>query len=226
LKYLALIPARGGSKRIPRKNIKLLNGKPLIHYTIDVTRAVFLDADICVSTDSEEIKKVVERTGLSVPFLRPDSLATDKAGSYEVILHAIQHYENQEKFYDAVVLLQPTSPFRTVHHIKDALKLFSKKMDMLVSVKETNSNPYYNLFEEDEKGYLRKSKKGDFIRQQDCPKVYEYNGAIYVINIESLKEMALHQFEKINKYVMDEESSLDIDTPLDFLLTELILNKL
>ena len=197
----------------------------LIHYSIEAARNVFEDVDICISTDSVEIKEVAELIGINVPFLRPDSLATDKAGSYEMILHAIQHYENHGKIYDAVVLLQPTSPFRSAHHIKEALGLFSKKMDMVVSVKETNSNPYYNLFEEDEKGFLRKSKKGDFIRQQDCPKVYEYNGAIYIINIESLKERPLHQFEKINKYVMDEESSLDIDTPLDFLLTETILNK-
>lgn len=224
MRYLALIPARGGSKRIPKKNIKPLNGKPLIHYAIAAARSLFEDIDICVSTDSEEIKDVVELTGVRVPFLRPDSLASDKAGSYEMILHAVEYYEGLGKKYDAIVLLQPTSPFRKAHHIKEAMQLFSKKMDMLVSVKETSSNPYYNLFEEDENGFLIKSKEGDFVRQQDCPKVYKYNGAIYVINVESLKKMPLHQFKKINKYVMDEESSIDIDTPFDFFLTETILN--
>jgi N-acylneuraminate cytidylyltransferase len=222
MKYLVLIPARGGSKRVPKKNIKLLNGKSLICYTVDAAREIFLDDDICVSTDSENIKKVVEQTGLFVPFLRPEYLATDTAGSYEMILHAVEYYEQKGKQYDAIVLLQPTSPFRQAMQIKEAIANYSNEIDMVVSVKEAKANPYYTLFEETN-GFLKKSKKGNFIRAQDCPKVYEYNGAIYVINIESLKKSKLGDFKKVKKFVMDEESSLDIDTPLDFLIAQTIL---
>lgn len=224
MKCLVIIPARGGSKRVPQKNIKLLDGKPLIYHTIDAAREVFLDENICISTDSEDIKGVVEQTNLYVPFIRPDYLSTDVAGSYEMILHAIAFYEEKGKVYDTVVLLQPTSPFRRAKHIKKALDIYSSDIDMVVSVKETKANPYFTLFEEKD-GFLEKSKKGDFVRAQDCPKVYEYNGAIYVINIKSLKKTNLSDFKKVKKLVMDEESSLDIDTPLDFLIAKTILTK-
>ena len=113
MKLLYLIPARGGSKGIPRKNIKELSGKPLIAYSIDVARQLTDDCNICISTDDDEIMQVVTSYGLTVPFKRPDFLATDSVGTYEVILHAIDFYENLGVNYDAVVLLQPTSPLRT-----------------------------------------------------------------------------------------------------------------
>lgn len=226
MKPLIIIPARGGSKGVPKKNIKLLNGKPLINYAIDAARAVFEDIIICVSTDSKEIKEVVEKTtGLKVPFLRPSNLATDKAGSYEVLLHAIDFYEKQGYFADTLILMQPTSPFRTSTHINEAIKLYSSDIDMVVSVKETKSNPYYVLFEENENGFLSKSKESDFTRRQDCPQVWELNGALYIINIESLKKGKIDTFKKTIKYIMSERDSMDIDTMLDWKLCESILNE-
>ena len=222
MKPLVIIPARGGSKGVPKKNIKLLGGKPLIYYTIEAAKAVFEDQFICVSTDDLEIKKVVEQTGLKIPFLRPAELATDTAGTYEVLLHALNYYENLEYFPDTIILLQPTSPYRTAEHIKEAIKLYTTEIDMVVSVKETKSNPYFNLFEEDVDGFLKKSKESDYTRRQDCPKVWEYNGAIYVINVESLKKLQISKFQKIKKYVMDELSSLDIDSEMDFKIAEIL----
>ena len=111
-KILYVIPARGGSKGVPGKNIKLLGGKPLIYYSIEVARALANDEDICVSTDNIEIKELVEQTGLQVPFLRPPELALDDSGTYEVLLHAVNYYATQGKQYNLLVLLQPTSPFR------------------------------------------------------------------------------------------------------------------
>lgn len=223
MKYLVVIPARGGSKGIPRKNIKPLAGKPLIYYTIDVARAIVPDIDICVSTDDEEIIQVVEDYGLKVPFKRPDKLATDTAGTYEVLLHALDFYEKQERYYDVLILLQNTSPFRTVDHVKEALKLYTPELDMVVSVKECPANPYYCIFEEDNNGYLHVCKgDGNIFRRQDAPKVYEYNGAIYIINIESLKHQHMHKFTKRIKYVMDEKSSCDLDTMNDWLIAEMI----
>lgn len=223
---LVVIPARGGSKGLPGKNIKLLNCKPLIHYTIEAAREVFDDSCIYVSTDSKQIKSVVEDTGLKVPFLRPYELATDTANSQDVIKHAVKFYEKSNNVtLDLVVLLQPTSPLRTAYHIKEALKLYNKELDMVVSVKETSSNPYYVLYEESNQGFLTKSKDGNYLRRQDCPKVWEYNGAIYIINRHSLMEKEIICFLKVIKYVMDPLTSLDIDSQLDFDFIEFIKNK-
>ena len=223
MKPLIVIPARGGSKGVPRKNIKVLGDKPLIQYTIDAAKGVFDDEFICVSTDDFEIKSVVEQLGLKVPFLRPNELASDTAGTYEVLLHAISYYESKGYFPDTLILLQPTSPFRTSAHIKEALKLYHESIDMVVSVKETKANPYYILFEEDSNGYLKKTKEANFTRRQDCPKVWEYNGAIYIINVKALKEKTISQFTKVCKFEMDETSSHDIDTLLDWKIAEIIL---
>lgn len=226
MNILIIIPARGGSKGIPGKNIKLLNGKPLIYYTIDAARCVTDDTHICVSTDDDRIIETVENYGLKVPFKRPDFLATDTASTYDVLLHALNFYEEKGEFFDAVILLQATSPFRTGEHLKKALALYSKDIDMVVSVKETDSNPYYVCFEEDENGMLQISKgDGHYTRRQDCPPVYEYNGAIYIINPESLKMNPLNKFSKKRKYVMDQKCSLDLDDMIDWKLAEIILNE-
>lgn len=228
MNILVIIPARGGSKGIPGKNIKLLGGKPLIYYAIDVARAIVDDTHICVSTDDDQIIRVVEQYWLSVPFIRPTELATDTAGSYGVLLHALSFYESKGEHFDAVVLLQVTSPFRTVNHVREALNLYNKDLDMVVSVKETDSNPYYLCFEEDTEGMLHISKgDGHYTRRQDCPPVYEYNGAIYIINPERMKAMPLNKFKKRVKYVMDREHSVDLDTMMDWMIAEyMITNKL
>lgn len=223
MKPLVIIPARGGSKGVPGKNIKLLGGKPLIQYTIEAARELFSDDIICVSTDNLKIKSVVENIGLKVPFLRPAELATDNVGTYEVLLHAISYYEDCGYFPDTLILLQATSPFRTGGQIKEALNLFDENCEMVISVKETKSNPYFNLREENTEGWLVKSKEGNFIRRQDCPKVYEINGAIYIIQVNRLKEIPLTDFTKIKKYIMDESSSHDIDTNFDWGIAEILL---
>ena len=221
---LIIIPARGGSKGIPRKNIKPLNGKPLIHYTIDVARAITSDKNICVSTDDSEIIRVVENYGLRVPFIRPAALATDTAGTYEVLLHELDYYEKQGNHFDVVVLLQNTSPFRRADQVKEALSLYSQELDMVVSVKECAANPYYCVFEEDQNGYLHVCKgNGDIFRRQDAPKVYEYNGAIYVMNPEVLKTTHMHKMTKRVKYVMDDLSSFDLDTMWDWQMAEKLI---
>jgi len=223
MRPIVIIPARGGSKGVPGKNIKPLAGKPLIYYTIEAARGVFSDEQIIISTDDEGIKKCVELTGLKVPFIRPPELASDAAGMYEVLLHAVNYVESIGQFPDILVLLQPTTPFRTATHIKEAMLLFDETTEMVVSVKETRSNPYYVLFEENDEGWLEKSKNGNFRNRQECPKVWEYNGGIYIINIKTLYEKPLLEFKKIRKYFMDEWSSLDIDTMWDWFLAEEII---
>jgi N-acylneuraminate cytidylyltransferase len=225
MKDLVLIPARGGSKGIPGKNIKTLNGRPLIYYTLDAACAVASPENICVSTDSDEIIGIIKEYGLRVPFKRPDDLATDTAGSYEVILHALDFYEQRGIQYDRVVLLQPTSPFRAGIHVREAITLYQPGLDMVASVKIAHANPYFTLFEENNEGFLDRSKTGTFTRRQDCPTVYEYNGAIYVMNVQSLKIEPHSNFSKVRKYVMTEEDSLDIDTNLDWIIAAAILSE-
>ena len=225
MKALVIIPARGGSKGIPHKNIKPLGGKPLIYYTIDVARTICEDEDICVSTDDAEIISIVEKYGLQVQFVRPNELASDNAGTYEVLLHALNYYEEVlGRHYDVVILLQNTSPFRTAEHLREAIKLYTNDVDMVVSVKECAANPYYCVFEEDNDGYLHVCKgDGNIFRRQDAPKVYEYNGAIYIMNAATLKTTHMHKMKKRIKYIMDENSSLDLDNMLDWQMAEYIL---
>ena len=224
MKTLYVIPARGGSKGIPHKNIKPLAGKPLIGYSIDVARQLAADYDICLTTDDPDIAATAESMGLNVPFLRPASLATDTCGTYEVLIHALDFYRDRGIDYDTLVLLQPTSPMRTADDVRAAMALYSPDIDMVVTVKEAASNPYYNCYETDSDGFLHISKgDGGYTRRQDAPKVWEYNGAVYVINVESLRRMPLSAFTRRRMSVMPAERSVDLDTPVDWLIAEKLI---
>ena len=226
MNILVVIPARGGSKGIPYKNIKPLNGKPLICYSIDVARQFTSDENICVTTDDDKIIEVVENYGLKVPFKRPDYLATDICGSNEVIQHAYKFYAGKGIVYDAVLLLQPTSPFRKVEFLKEAVALYDDSIDMVTSVKIAPCNPYYDGFEDNVDGLLVISKgDGTIERRQDAPKVWQLNGSIYVINPKSLMEKGLAHFDRIRKYPMTDYYSIDIDNPFDWKVAELVLNE-
>lgn len=226
MKYLVVIPARGGSKGIPHKNIKPLGGKPLIYYSIDVARQFTTDENICVTTDDPEIISVVEQHDLKVPFVRPAELATDICGSSEVIQHAYQFFAAKGIQYDAIVLLQPTSPFRKVEFVKEAVALYDESIDMVTSVRPAACNPYYDGFEENEDGLLQISKGyGTIARRQEAPKVWQQNGSIYVINPKSLIEKGMGGFTKIKKYAMPETYSVDLDTMLDWKMAELIIKE-
>lgn len=227
MNFLFVIPARGGSKGIPGKNIKLFDNKPLIYYSIELARLFASDQDICVSTDSEEIAACVRNAGLEVPFLRPPELASDSAGTHEVLQHAVAFYQSIGRTYDALILLQPTSPFRKEIHLREAMAMYNSGLDMVVSVKESAANPYFNLFEEDSRGFLELSKEGGRAnRRQDMPKVYEYNGSIYIVNISSLLSVkSFVEFKAIRKYVMEEKYSIDLDTPDDWEYAEYLIRK-
>jgi CMP-N,N'-diacetyllegionaminic acid synthase len=223
MNILVVIPARGGSKTIPQKNIKPLATKPLIYYSIDLARKIVSDVHICVSTDDDEIFKMVEEYGLKIPFKRPVSLATDEAGTNEVLIHAISHYEQKGMHYNQILLLQPTSPLRTLAQTKEAISLYSDEIDMVVSVKESHSAAA--LCEEDSIGFLNLVLNKTSSRRQDLKSYYEYNGAIYVINVKSLKEKGLFNFTRKIKYVMPAENSVDIDTMLDWEIAEMLIRR-
>ncbi len=220
-KLLVIIPARKGSKGIPGKNKKMLNGKPLIQYTIDVAKKIFPITTICISTDDLDIQQIGSENGLNVPDLRPDNLSNDESSARDVILYEVLKTGRQ---IDTIIYLQPTSPLRTTQNIQEAIDLYDRElMDMLVSVTNTKANPYFNLFEEDENENLVLSKMHKSKSRQEAPKVYQFNGAIYIINFQSITRSEIAEFKKINKYVMSEENSIDIDEPVDWILAEILL---
>lgn len=223
---LYIIPARGGSKGIPRKNIKELCGRPLIHYSIEVARALADDSHVIVSTDDDEIREVAEQTGLKVDYRRPEALGGDTVGSREVILDAMDYADRKGILYNKVVLLQPTSPMRTVSDVEGCLALYNPEVDMVVSVTEAACNPYYDCFETAEDGTLHVSKgDGKYTRRQDTPKAWQYNGAVYVINPESIRRMGLGEFPVRIPFEMPRSRSVDLDTPLDWHITEMLMKE-
>lgn len=226
MRTLYLIPARAGSKGLPGKNIKKLGGKPLIEFSIDFALKHLKEEDeLCVSTNDSEVIQIVKNKELRLHFKRPEELSTDIATTQDVILHALNYFQSIGKIFDMVFLLQPTSPFRTDYDWNAIVSTYDDSLDMVVSVKKTKENPYFNLVEESEDGFLFKSKVGNFTSRQECPAVYSVNGSMYLINVKSLQEKKINEFQKIKKVIMPEERSVDIDTMSDWVMAEFYLNQ-
>ncbi len=226
-KILAIIPARGGSKGVLRKNIKSINGKPLIAYTIEAAKNSKYIDKIIVSTEDKEIKDISMNFGAEVPFLRPDELATDNSPSIDAIFYTLNRLHKEYEYYpNYVCLLQCTSPLRNSRHIDEAfLKLKEVGMDAIVSVCEAEVNPYWsNVFRGDKLGYFLEEGK-TITRRQDLPKIYRMNGAIYIIKTETFLETKTFEPEYLTGYIMDNDSSIDIDTGLDFKIAELMIKE-
>ena len=225
---LIIIPARGGSKRLPGKNILPLAGKPLIAWTIEAALQSGIGAEVCVSTDDEAIASVARKHGASVPFLRPPSLSGDSATSLSVALHALDFYQDSEnRNFDACVFLQPTSPLRNAAHIAEAFGLYeARKANNVVSVCPVEHSPLWeNTLPADGsmKGFLRPEARNR--RSQDLPQYYRLNGSIYICKVtEMRRQKSLIMDEGAYAYVMDQEHSVDIDTLLDFRIAETILS--
>lgn len=212
---LAIIPARGGSKRLPRKNVLALAGKPLIAWTIESAVSSKLIDRVVVSTDDDEIANVSTEYGASVPFLRPEHLASDTATSNDVILHALDALDEE---FDIVVLLQPTSPLRKQFHIDEALELLiSKAGEGIISVTACEHSPLWaNTLPSDGEmdGFLDALSNR---RSQELPQYYRLNGAIYCFNVGSIRRNEGIFFGKsVFSYVLPSECSVDIDSEYDF----------
>jgi N-acylneuraminate cytidylyltransferase/CMP-N,N'-diacetyllegionaminic acid synthase len=226
-RIVALIPARGGSKGLPRKNVLPLNGKPLIAWTIEQAKASVHIDRVIVSTDDEEIASVARAHGADVPFLRPKELASDTAKAMDVILHALSWLEENRDRYDVFVLLQPTSPLRTTEDIDNALTLlFSKDARAIVSVCETEHHPYWsNVLPADGSldGFLRPDIMNK--NRQELPTFYRLNGAINAAYCDHLRTGKTFFGKGAYAFVMPGERSVDIDTRIDFQLAELLIGK-
>ena len=224
---IALIPARGGSKGIPRKNIKLFSGKPLIAYTIEeVKRSKYVDR-IFVSTEDEEIVKISNAYNAEV-IKRPVEYAQDSSNSSEVIKHALSWLEKEERYSPEIILfLQPTSPLRTTEDINEALELYlNNDCESVVSVYKSQESPYWNLtiknhFIEPLFGWDNFKEK----RRQDLPITYSLNGAIYITSKSKFLENGSFFNEKTLPYIMPMERSIDIDNDSDFKFAETIMKK-
>lgn len=234
-KTLAIICARGGSKSIPKKNIKLLLGKPLIYYTLKIAlkckKEKIID-EIVLSTDSEEIAAISKKYGISADFCRPDHLATDECGKIDVIRHALINSERiHNKEFGNIIDLDVTSPIRTKEDIKNCLNLFRKKKpDVVFSVVNSRKNPYFNMVEIHQDGFaaLCKKPKKLLLRRQDAPKVYDMNTSIYIYSRKFLlnpKNVSLFSSTKTLAYQMDGISAVDIDNPMDFKYIEFLIKE-
>lgn len=228
MKILAVIPARGGSKGLPRKNVRPFAGKPLICWTIEeALKSKSISRLIC-STDDKEIAAVASACGCGVPFVRPVELATDKARTAEVVIHALDQMERSGEKYDAVMCLQPTTPLRTVADIDAAAELFvNKHAESLVSVCEVSESPFW-MYKIGDDSRLEGIIKSDFsgTSRQAHPKIYVPNGAIYLIDTGALRHNRTFYEPKPIAYVMDRERSVDIDYELEFRFAEMLAGEI
>lgn len=231
MKILAIIPARCGSKGIPFKNIIDVNGKPLIQYSIEIALQLRLNNlidEIIVSTDCNEIKEISEHSGLKVPFLRPKNISGDKAKSIEYVLNCLQYFESKNINYDAVIILQPTSPLRTYNDVKNALNIFSENNnDSLISAyREQSINDlvlYHKKSDNVAIPFDRNHNEG--IRRQQHGEVYVRNGAIYITTVKYIKNEKKIISDFPLMYRMSKNSSINVDTFDDLELVRSLLCK-
>ncbi|TGL99210.1 cytidylyltransferase domain-containing protein [Leptospira jelokensis] len=228
MKILAVIPARAGSKRLPGKNIKLLGGKPLIQWSIDITKGIGEIIDCLVSTDSEEIANLSKSMGAFVPWLRPEELSSDTSLSIDVLLHAVEWYQKHKGSVDGILLLQPTSPFRNLKSLKEAIQKFvdHKAQNTVVSFSKLDYHPYWTFRTE---GQFMKpffSEEQLKVRSQDLPLAFRVNGSIYLIPTDWLletKSIYTNQILPIFSEPLGED--IDIDTNEDWLDAERYLSQ-
>lgn len=221
--FLAIIPARGGSKRVPRKNVLELCGKPLIAYSIEAgIESKFIDK-VLVSSDDDEILEISEKFGVNT-IKRPKELSSDTATTFDTIKHAIDNFEK----YDYVVLLQPTSPLRNEKHIDKAIELLEEKnADAVISICDVDHSPLWsNTLPEDKN--MNNFLRDDILnkRSQDLERYYRLNGAIYICKTEKLLVNKSFFLKKnIFGYIMDRKSSIDIDEEIDFIIAKSLMEK-
>ena len=224
-RIMAIIPARGGSKGIPKKNIKPLLGKPLISYSIEHAKKSEYINKVIVSTEDKEIAEISKEYGAEV-IERPEELAKDETPTIEVIFHVLKVLKAKNYTPDIVILLQPTSPLRTAEDIDKAVELFlNSGCESVVSVCEVEHSPYWCF--EIEEGYLKSLFGDEYLRRrrQDLEKVYVPNGAMYISTPKNLRKYKGFYCLRTIPYIMPPERSIDIDNEVDFMLAELLTKR-
>ena len=227
MKSICFIGARGGSKGIKRKNIRLLDGKPLIAYTIESALDSKCFQNVIVSTDDKEIASIAKKYGADVPFLRPKTLANDHSGMSDVLIHGILKLRSLGYSFDALINRDCTVPFIDIKDLRGAVNLFKKNnCNGVYSVYGQHQNPYFNMMETDSNGYLKLSKKlkHKILRRQDAPIVFQLNG-LFVIKPDALLKYGSTIMPKILPYEILSEHGFMIDTELEFKLSEIMLQE-
>ena len=226
MKRLAIIPARSGSKGLRDKNIKLLAGIPLVGYTIKAALDSNVFDIVMVSTDSEEYAKIVRTFGAEIPFLRSEVTSRDKSTLWDVAQEVVEQYREQGYKFTSVTLLQPTSPLRDADDIVGAHKLFDdRKANSIISVCEAEHSPLWSNIIEPNLSMEHFAETDDVVScRQQLPKYYRINGAIYIINDKVLSEINNMYHANCYAYIMEQSHSIDIDSELDFIIAEAIIN--
>lgn len=225
MKNIAIIPARSGSKGLPDKNIKKLNGKPLIAYSIEAAVRSGCFEEVMVSTDSENYAEIAKIYGAKVPFLRSDETSSDTASSNDMISEVLEGYRTLGKEFDTFCLLQPTSPLRTSDDIKLAYELFTNKASFaVVSVCEAEHSPLWCGPLPENNEFIGFVNHESIKRRQDAGKFYRLNGAIYIVDVGKFSEDHFYYKAGSFAYIMPQERSVDIDTDIDFRIAELLMN--
>jgi len=228
MKILSLILARGGSKRLPGKNIRLLGGRPLVSWSIETAKLVSEVCDILVSTDDPKIQDIAKGLGAYTPWLRPKKFSADNSSSVDAALHALDWYESQHGIVDALLLLQPTSPFRSIERIKEGVDLFlTHDSDAVLGVSPTHSHPKWTFIIENNILNPFLSDHGLNTRSQDLEPAYVVNGSFYLISPDALRRERSFFVEGALPLIIDSSiESLDIDTEQDWQYAEYCLNRL
>lgn len=221
MRTIGTICARGGSVGVPRKNIRELHGKPLIAWTIEQALATPSIDAVYVSTEDDEIAEVAVKYGASVPYRRPDELATSTAGKIPVIRHLVEFLESQGERIDRIVDLDPTSPLRTVEDVENAVALLDAETDVVITAYLADKNPYFNMVEEKPDGGFGLVVHSDAVSRQAAPAVFSMNGSVYVWHRATLARGLWDGRSRL--YEMPRERSVDIDSDLDFKLVELLM---
>ena len=226
MKNLAIIPARSGSKELKDKNIKLLNGKPLIYYTIEAAIKSKMFDEIMVSTDSKKYAEIAKQYGAKVPFMRNSELSNDTASSWDVVRDVLDKYKEVGKEFDTVALLQPTSPLRTAKEIIEGYKVMNdKSANAVVGVCEVEHSPLWmNTLPEDKAMVNFINPKVVGLPRQKLEKYYRINGALYIMRTGNLNKIDYIYNDKCYALIMDKNKSIDIDDDFDFVFAETILN--
>jgi len=229
MRYVVLICARGGSKGLPGKNIKPLNGIPLIGWSINIAKEIGRASRIIVSTDSEEIAKVALEYGAEVPFIRPKDLAQDDSPEWLVWRHAIDYLERHDsENIDAIVVLPVTAPLRSIKDVNACIDLFEEgEVDSVITVSEANRSPYFNMIVNDDNGLslLAITPKSQIIRRQDAPEVYDMTTVAYVADVGFVKNHNGIFNGKVKSVVIPKQRAIDIDDLLDFKIAECLSNQ-
>ncbi|MBU3822732.1 acylneuraminate cytidylyltransferase family protein [Flavobacteriaceae bacterium XHP0103] len=227
MRILAIIPARGGSKGIPNKNIKLLQGKPLLAYTVEIARQSNYFSELIVSSEDASIIDMAKQYGVRAPFVRPKGLAQDDTPTIDVVIHALKWYKKRSVFFDAVCLLQVTCPFRTIEFLEASIaKFIESGCDSLVSVQRVphKYNPHWT-FELNEAGYLEIATGDDTLisRRQELPVAYHRDGSIYITKTDVILNQHSLYGKQMAFMESPEEHEVNIDTPEDWHKAETII---